>query len=51
MCDAVYFSLLAKLKHVKGSVSVHTRLHDLTPDVVGLHCLDLEERRPNRRRH
>ena len=34
MCDAVYFSLLAKLKHVKGSVSVHTRLHDLTPDVV-----------------
>ena len=34
MCDAVYFSLLAKLKHVKGSVSVHTRLHDLTPDVL-----------------
>jgi len=37
---------LVKIKHVKGSVRVHTRLHDLTPDVVGLHCLDSEERRP-----
>ena len=46
----MYFSLLAKLKHVKGSVSVHTRLHDLTPDVVGLYiAIDREERRPNRR--
>ena len=49
MCNAVYFSLLAKLKHVKGSVSVHTRLHDLTPDVVVYIAIDREERRPNRR--
>ena len=49
MCDAVYFSLLAKLKHVKGSVSVHTRLHDLTPDVVVYIAIDREKRRPNRR--
>jgi len=36
---------------VQIAVSVHTRLHDLTTDVVGLHCLDLVERRPNRRRN
>ena len=33
----------------KRSVSVHTRLHDLTPDVVVYIVIDREEHSPNRR--
>ena len=46
--DVVYFSRLAKLKHVKGSVSVHAQVARLDAGRRGLHCLDLEERRPHR---